>query len=217
VRYSIDCGNGGYFDLTVRAASAAGGGRIRFVALDQTVATAEISATGGDDTFRDFRFPGVYLNPGELSMLVYVEAPGASLNSFTLRPAERPLSTYPAALAFRSGVAALTGLGDAKRPLGYIQNVGRAGSGLTFGVFGGAGGPEVVRIHYSSSQQGPVALTLAVGDSPALAMPMAPTAGEWKTRDVPVTLAPGSNRLRIEGHEDGWNSVQIDQIEILPR
>jgi alpha-glucosidase len=216
-RYSIDCGNGGYFDLTVRAASAHGGGRIKFIALDQTIATVDIPSTGGDDAFADFRCANVYLNPGELSMLVYVETPGASLNTVTLKPAEQPPSSYAAALAFRSGVASLTGLGDAKRPLGFIQNLGRAGSALTFGVVGGPGGPRTVRIHYSSGQKAPVALTLAVGDGPAEKLPMAPTAGEWKTVDVPVVLAAGGNRLRIEGREDGWNSVEVDRIEILPR
>ena len=216
-RYSVDCGNGGYFDLTVRAASAQGGGRIRFVALDQTMATADFAPTGGDDVFSDFRFPNVYLNPGELSMLLYVEAPGASLNTVELKPAQRPPSTYAAALAFRSGVAGLTGLGDPRRPIGYIENLGRAGSGLTFGVSAGAGGPRVVRILYSSSQQAPVALTLAVGDGPAVKLPMAPTSGEWKAVDVQVDLAAGGNRVKIEGHEDGWNSVQVDQIEILQR
>jgi alpha-glucosidase len=216
-RYSIDCGNGGYFDLTVRASSAKGGGRIRFVALDQTIATVDVPATGGDDVFTDLEVPHVYLNPGELSMLVYVEAAGASLNTIALKPAERQPSTYPAALASRGGVAALTGLGDVGRPLGYIQNLGRAGSSLTFGVSGGKGGTQVVRIRYSSSQKAPVALTLAVGGRPPTSLPMPPTAGEWKTLDVPVTLAAGANRILIEGHEDGWNSVEVDQIEVSPR
>jgi hypothetical protein len=150
-------------------------------------------------------------------MLVYIEAPGASLNTIALKPAEMPPSSYKAALAYRSGVASLTGLGDPKRPLGFIQNLGRAGSGITFGVSGGQGGPRTVRIHYSSSQQGPVALTLAVGDGPAEKLPMAPTAGEWRTLDVPLVLAAGGNRLRIEGHEEGWNSVEVDEVEILQR
>ena len=46
---------------------------------------------------------------------------------------------------------------------------------------------------------------------------MQPTANEWKTIDVPVTLAPGANRIRIEGREDGWSSVQVDWIEAAPR
>ena len=215
VRYSIDCGNGGYFDLTVRAASANGGGRIRLVALDQTVATAEIPSTGGEDAFQDFQFPNVYLNPGELSLLVFVESPGAALNTFSLKPAEKPSSTYPAALAFRRGVVGIAGVGDAARPLGYVQNLGRIGSSLTFGVDTTAAGPQVVRLYYSSNQAGPVALTIAVGDTAPAKLPMPPTSGGWKTLDVPVTLAAGSNRVVVEGHEDGWNSVLLEKIEVL--
>jgi alpha-glucosidase len=216
-RYTIDCGNGGYFDLSVRAASARGGGRIRLVSLDQTVATVEVPPTGGADAFRDFRFPAVYLNPGELALLVFVEAPGAALNAITLKPAARAPSTYPAALAFRRGVAELTGRGDAVRPLGYVRNLGRAGSSVTFGVSGGGGGAQTVRLLYSSNQAGPVALALTVGDGLAVKLPMPPTAGEWKAIDVPVTLATGANRVVVEGREDGWNSVQLDRIEILAR
>jgi hypothetical protein len=216
-RYSVDSGNGGYFDLTVRAASAQGGGRLKFIALDQTIATVDVPATGGADVFRDFHFPGVYLNPGEESLLVFVESGGAALNTFTLHPVAKSLSTYPAAFANRHGVAGIAGLGDKARPLGYIQNLGRAGSSLTFGVDGGAGGSEVVRLHYASGQKLPVALTLTVGNGPALPIPLPPTAGAWTNFDVPVTLQAGANRILIEGHEDGWNSIQLDRIEIIPK
>jgi hypothetical protein len=60
-----------------------------------------------------------------------------------------------------------------------------------------------------------VALTIAVGDSAPVKLPMDPTAGEWRNVDVPVTLAAGANRVTLEGHEDGWNSVQVDVIEVL--
>jgi alpha-glucosidase len=216
-RYSVDCGNGGYFDITVRAASAASAGRLGLIALDQTLAQVELPATGGGDAFRDFRFPGVYMNPGETSLVAFVEASGLSLNSITIEPALHPRSTYAAALAHRRGVAEVAGRGEEGHPLGFMRNLGRAGSGIMFGVLGGAGGPRIVRIRYSSNQKAPVALTLAVGGGPEIKLSMAPTAAEWKPLDVPVDLAPGANRLVIEGHEDGWNSVQIEEIEILPR
>jgi alpha-glucosidase len=216
-RYTVDCGNGGYFDLTVRAASAHGGGRLRFVSLDQSIAAVEIPATGGDDAFKDFLVPTVYLNPGELSLMVYVDSPGVALNTFELNPAKEPLSVYQAARAYRRGVASLTGVGEAGHSLGYIQNLGRSGSSLTFGVNGGTGGGATLRIHYASSQKDPVALTTAVGDAPASSLPMPPTSGEWKEVDQPVILAAGANRIVIEGHEPEWNSVQVDYIEILPK
>ena len=214
-RYTVDCGNGGYFDLSVRAASARGGGRLRFVALDQTVAAVEVPATGGDDTFADILIPNVYLNPGELSLMVYVDAEGAALNTFGLRPAKAPPAVYPAALAFRRGVASLTGLGDPKRPLGYVQNLGRAGSSITFGVNSASAGPAVLRIYYASGQKVPVALSVAVGDGKAAGLPAPPSGGEWTTLDVPVTLQAGSTRIVIEGHEPEWSSVQVSQVEVV--
>jgi hypothetical protein len=48
-------------------------------------------------------------------------------------------------------------------------------------------------------------------------LPVAPTAGAWRLLDVPVTLEAGANRIQIEGHEEGWNSIQLAQIEVLPR
>ena len=217
VRYTVDCGNGGYFDLTVRAASARGGGRMRVVSLDQTIATVEVPATGAPDAFRDLGYPNVYLNPGEQSLLVYVEAPGFALNTLALAPAARAPSTYAAALALRRGVAELTGRGGAGRPFGYVKNLGRAGSSLTFGVAGGGGGPRTVRLRYSSGQDVPVALALRAGDAPETKLAMPPTQGRWRDFDVPVTLAAGASRVVIEGREDGWNSVELDRIEILPR
>lgn len=216
-RYSVDCGNGGYFDITVRAASASGGGRFRLVALDQTLAEVEVPATGGADSFRDLRFQGVYMNPGEVSLIAYVESPGFTLNTITIEPSPQPRSTYAAALALRRGVAEVAGRGEEGHPLGYVMNLGREGSSVTFGVLGGSGGPRLVRIRYASNQKAPVALTLAVGDAPPVKLAMAPTASAWRTLDVPVDLAAGANRLVIAGHEDGWDSVQLDQIEILAR
>jgi alpha-glucosidase len=216
-RYSVDCGNGGYFDLTVRAASSRGGARLRLVALDQTLVTVDIPATGGNDSFKDLRFPSVYLNPGQLILLVYVEAPGFALNTIRFEPAAHPPSTYSAALAFRRGVAEVTGRGEEGHPLGYVRSLGRIGSSITLGVLGGQGGPRIVRIHYSSNQNGPVATTLTVNADPAVKLPIAPTGGEWKSIDVPATLSPGANRITLEGQEDGWNSVQVDQVEVLAR
>jgi alpha-glucosidase (family GH31 glycosyl hydrolase) len=215
-RYSIDCGNGGYFDLTVRAASAKGGGKLRFVALDQTVATVDVPATGGDDTFTELHYPGVYLNPGELSLLVFTDARGASLNTFTLAPAAKHPSVYYAALAFKRGVVGIAGVGQPGKPLGYVQNLGRVGSSVLFGVDGGPGGPSTLRLHYSNGLAVPVALALTVGSGAAERLPMPPTDKEWKDLDLPVSLAPGANRILIEGKEDGWSSVLLDQIEILP-
>jgi alpha-glucosidase len=214
-RYSIDCGNGGYFDLAVRAASAHGGGKLKFVALDQTIAEVEVPATGGDDTFTDLRSPGVYLNPGEVSLLVYVEASGVSLNTFTLTPSAQHPPTYPAPLAARRGVVGIAGVGREGMPLGYVQNLGRIGSSVLFGVDGGTGGPRVLRLHYSNGRDVPIALSLTIGSGAPTALPMPTTGKDWKDMDLPVTLSPGANRILIEGKEDGWNSVLLSQVEIV--
>ena len=60
-------------------------------------------------------------------------------------------------------------------------------------------------------------LTIAVGAHPAEKLPMPPTAGAWTSLDVPATLAAGANRIVIEGHEEEWNSVLLDKIEVEPR
>jgi alpha-glucosidase len=215
VRYTVDCGNGGYFDLSVRA-STGPSGQARLIALDQTIATVLPSGGAGRD-LRDFPFPGVYLNPGETSLLVYVDQPGFALQSFSLRPAAAPLPTYPAALGFRRGVAGITGIGDPRHPRGYVQNLGRSGSSILLGVDGGPGGPRTLRLTYTNSLALPVSLALGVGGAAPSALPMPPTAGEWKTLDVPVTLAAGANRVLIEGREDGWNSVQLETVEVAGR
>jgi hypothetical protein len=216
-RYTIDCKNGGYFDVTVRAASAAGGARARLVALDQTIATVEIPATGGVDVFRDFAFPTVYFNPGELTLLVYVDVGGVALNTIRVQPAARQPSVYPAALAHRRGVAELAGQGEAGHPLGYVRNLGRAGSSLTFGLHAGEGGARILRFHYASGQTRPVALSLAVGDGPEATVAAPPTNGEWKDLDLPVTLQPGANRVVLAGQEENWESVQVEQVEVMTK
>jgi hypothetical protein len=215
-RYTIDGKNGGYFDVTVRAASGKGGARVRIMALDQTIVTADVPATGGADVFKDFVFPTVYFNPGELTLLVFVDAGGVALNTISMKPSARQPSVYPAALAHRRGVADVGGIGEPAHPLGYVRNLGRVGSSLTFGIVAADGGSRVLRLHYGNGKTKPVALTVTVGDSPAMKLAMPQTADVWTDFDVPVTLKTGANRVLIEGQEPEWNSVQIDQVELLP-
>jgi hypothetical protein len=217
VRYSIDCGNGGYFDLEIRAASAHGGGGFRLVALDQTVATVDVHSTGGDDTFADIPVHGIYLNPGVQNMMVFVERPGFALNTFTFTATDKHASVLPAALAARNGVAGVAGVGQPGMPLGYVMNLGRNGSSLLFGVDGGKGGPMNLRLHYQNGRKVVIKLAVTVDSQTPVSLPMADTNNEWKSIDVPVTLLPGSNRILIEGKEDNWNSIQVDTIEVLPR
>jgi alpha-glucosidase len=217
VRYSVDCGNGGFFDLTARVASQSGGGRIRFMALDQAVAIFDVPATGGGDTFKDLTIPAVYLNPGELSLLVFVDAPGFALNSFEFRPTEKPPSVYPAALAARTGVVELTDLGNGPAGRGLIRNLGRIGSSVTFGAVSARGGETVLRFRYQGAAGKPLPYSLKVGDTKEIPFEIPSTGGEWKTFEVAVQLQPGANRITLAGLVDGWDSIALESLELAAR
>jgi hypothetical protein len=185
------------------------------VALDQTIATVDVPATGGADRFKDLTFPTIYLNPGELSLLVFADRPDVALNSFTLQRTAHPPTHYSAALALRRGVAEVSGVGEAGHPNGFIRNLGRVGSSVTFGIEGGAGGPTTVRLRYSNNLTKSVALTEALGSAAPSPLPLAPTAGAWVAHDLVLVLQPGANRLIISGQEDGWDSVQLESLDVL--
>jgi alpha-glucosidase len=217
VRYSVDCDNGGYFDLTARVASQHGGGRIRVMALDQAVAIIDVPATGGDDAFKDLTVPAVYLNPGELSLLVYVDAPGFALNSFEFRPTARPPSVYPAALAARTGVVELTDLNSGTAHRGLLGNLGRIGSSVTFGAVSAQGGETILRFRYRGTAGKPLPYSLKVGDIREIPLEISSTGGEWKTFEVVVQLQPGANRVTLAGLVDGWDSIALDSLELVAR
>jgi alpha-glucosidase len=216
-RYTIDCGNGGYFDLTARVASQGGGGRIRLMALDQAVAIIDVPATGGDDAFKDLTVPAVYLNPGELSLLVYVDAPGFALNSFEFRPTAQPPSVYPAALAARTGVVELTDLNGGPARRGVLRNLGRIGSSVTFGAVSARGGETILRFHYQGTAGKPLPYSLKVGGAREIPLEISTTGGEWKFFDVTVRLQPGANRITLAGLVDGWDSIALDSLELVAR
>jgi hypothetical protein len=217
VRYSVDCGNGGYFDLTARVASQRGGGRIRIMALDQAVASIDVPATGGDDAFKDLTAPAVYLNPGELSLLVYVDAPGFALNSFEFRPTAQPPSIYPAALAARTGVVELTDLNSGPARRGLLGNLGRIGSTVTFGAVSTRGGETILRFRYRGTAGKPLPYSLKVGDTKEIPLEIPSTGGEWKTFEVAVQLQPGANRVTLAGLVDGWDSITLESLELVAR
>ncbi len=215
VRYTIDCGNGGCFDLTVRVASRQGGGRIRFMALDQVAAVINVPATGGDDVFQEITIPAVYLNPGELSLMLYVDAPGFALNTFEFRRTAQPPSVYPAALAARTGVVELADLNGGSTGRGVVRNLGRLGSSVTFGVMSAKGGTATLRFRYQGAAGKPLPYSLKVGDAKEDSLQMPSTGGEWKAFDVTVVLQPGANRVTLAGLVDGWDSITLDSLEVV--
>lgn len=217
VCYSIDAGNGGWFDLTVRAAAGAAGGRFRVMALDRQLAAVDVPATGGDDVFREFPLPGVYLNPGVISLLVFADAPGFTLHSLSFARAAQPPAVYPAVLAARAGVVEVEREGGGAGR-GAVRNLGRTGSSLTFGVVAGAGGEATLRLRYQNSRGKPLPYSLQVGDGPAWNFSLPPTeAGEWRDFPVRVDLRAGANAVVIRGLVDGWDSVSLEQLELVAR
>jgi len=215
VRYTVDCRGGGYFDLTARVASGRDGGRIRCMALDQVVAIIDVPVTGGDNAFTDVTIPAVYLNPGELSLLLYVDAPGFALNSFEFRRSAQPPSIYPAALAARTGVIELADLNGGSAGRGVLRNLGRIGSSVTFGVVSARGGETILRFHYQGAAGKPLPYSLQVGDARETPLQIPSTGGEWKTFDVAVQLQPGANRVTLAGLVDGWDSIALDSLEVV--
>ncbi len=216
-RYAIDCGAGGPFDLVVRAASAHGGGRFRLVALDRVVALIDVPATGGDDVFRDLVVPDVYLSPGELSLLLLVDAPGFALNTIEFRRASRIPSVYPAAWAGRTGVVELALPADGSGTDEVLTKLGRVGSSATFGVMSAKGGETTLRFHYQGAAAKPLPFTLRVGDAPAVPVSIEPTGKAWKSVDFVVALRPGANRVTLAGLVDGWDSITLRSLEVVPR
>jgi alpha-glucosidase len=213
--YSVNAGNGSYFDLTARMA---GTGRLRLIVDGQTIATIEAPATTTAKVWRDIAVPNVYLNPGDCSVMLFVDRPGFSLNYLEFRPAANPPGLYDAALALRAGTTELRDLGKGFQGHGTLGGLGRIGSSATFGVLAPSNGPATVRLFYRNGLAKPVAATFAIDDAPQQALPLPSTGADaWRPFDLPVALSPGAHRLVLRGQEEGWDSVQLDHIEILPR
>lgn len=217
VRYTINCGNGGYFALKLRFASAQGGGRLRLLQDDYEVAVAELPATGGADKFQELLLPRVYLPPGERTLLLLVDKPGFRLNTFEFLPANHYPSVYPATLAKRAGVAELVPVTDGPAGQGAVQNLGRAGSSVTFGLMSAHGGKTTLRLHYRGFAATPLPYRVALNDADNLSLSLPPTGGAWKFFDLPVELKPGANRFSVTGLVEGWDSVVLDSVELLTR
>jgi len=216
-RYTIDCGQGGAFDLVVRSASAAGGGRFRLVEQDRTVATVEVPATGGADAFKDIAIPGVYLNPGEQGLLLLVEAPGFALNTIEFRPAAKLPTVYPAEIAARAGVVELSPTNGDDGVKAVLTKLGRIDSSATFGVMVAKAGPATLRYVYQNATGKTLPFTLRVGDGAETKLSIPPTGNAWQNLDLPVTLRAGGNRVTLAGQVDGWDAISLRALEVIAR
>jgi alpha-glucosidase len=214
MRYTINCGNGGWFDLTARVSSAKGGGHIRMVALDQVVAVIDVPATGGDDVWQDVVIPAAYLNPGEVSLMLYVDQPGFRLNTLGFIRTAKPPAIYPATRALRAGVAEIEN-GGGSTGQGAIRNFGRHGTSLTWGVVAPRTGEATLKFRYQSFNDKPLPFALKIGEAEVQPLALPPTTSEWKTFDVKVPLQAGANRVQLSGLVDGWNSITMEQLELI--
>jgi hypothetical protein len=176
-----------------------------------------VPATGGDDAFKDLGFPAVYLNPGELSLMVLADAPGFALKSLEFRPTANAPSVYSAALAARTGVVELADLNSGPARRGVIRNLGRIGSSVTFGVVSTRGGDAILRFHYQGAAGKPLPFSVKVGDAKEIPLAIPSTGGEWKDFDVTVRLQPGATRVTLAGLVDGWDSIVLDSLELVTR
>ncbi len=213
-RYTVDCGNGGWFDLTARVASAQGGGQLRVMALDQVLAVVEVPATGGNTVWRDVTIPGVYLNPGEISLMVYIDRPGFALNTFDFARAAQPPSLYPATRATRRGVVEIVRAGG---PAGQdiVHNLGRIGSSLTWGVVAPRAVEATLRLRYQNDKGKDLPYELKIGPAAARPLALPATGTEWKTFEIKVPLAAGANAVQISGLVDGWDSVAVESLQLV--
>ncbi len=216
LRYSIDCGNGGWFDLTARVASARGGGRLRVVALDRTLAEIDVPATGSDSVWGEVTIPSVYLNPGEISLLVYVDRPGFLLNSFTFVRSATVPRLYPAISAARTGMAELVN-GGGSAGGGAVRNLCKPATSLTWGVVAPTEGSATLRLVYQNSGDQALPYELAVGDTPARPFAFPPTGEAWGHLDLTVPLAAGANRVQLHSLIAGWESIVLERLELGPR
>jgi hypothetical protein len=196
----------------------AGEGQFQLIVDGQTIANFDAPKTAPAAKWHDVLVSNVYLNPGESNLMLFVDRPGFLLNILDFRPSEEAPHVYDAALAFRAGTTELRNLGGGFRGHGTLGGLGRVGSSVTFGVLGLPGGQTTVRLYYRNGLAKSVALTFAIDDAPAQALALPPTAGNaWQMFDLPTRLSPRTHRLVLRGQEEGWDSVQLDHIEVLLR
>jgi alpha-glucosidase len=214
LRYTINSGRGGWFDLTARVASATSKGRFRILALDQVVATIDVPATGGDTTWKDVTIPAVYLNPGEVSLMLYVEQPGFRLNTLAFARTARPPMVYPAARAARTGVAEIEN-GGRSAGRGAVRNLGRIGTSLTWGVVAPNAGDATLRFLYKNDTGKALAFEMQIGGKAAVPLTFGPTGGAWRTLNALARLDVGANRVQLRGLVDSWDTLSLEHLELV--
>jgi hypothetical protein len=213
-RYTVDCGNGGWFDLSARVASAQSGGRLRVVAEDRVIAVVEVPVTGADDNWTDVMVPGVYLNPGELSLMLYVDLPGFRLNTVEFRRAAAAPRLYPAILGARSGFAEVERTGGSAGK-GAVANLGRLGSSLSFGIVAPAAGEATLRIRYQNTRGRALPYSARLGGVEFRQLTLPDTGGRWLDFELKAALVAGANAFSLHGLVEGYDGVTVEQLELV--
>jgi alpha-glucosidase (family GH31 glycosyl hydrolase) len=210
VRYSLDCGTGGWFDLTLRVAGR--GGKIRLTALDRTAAEIDLPDTAGE--WRDLSVPNVYLNAGKLCLLLFVEKGGFSLNALSFERAANPPAFYPATAAARGGAIEIVRRSAGEDGGEVVRNLGRIGSSLVWSVVAPAPGRYFLRLSYANGNGGEVPLALCVGNAEPAAVSVPHSEG-WATLDIPATLEGGANLVKLSGVDESRGSINLAGLELI--
>ena len=194
-RYSVNAGNGGFFDLVVHAK---GEGAFRLLSADRIVASVVLK--NGQATL-----PNVYLNPGLDSLMAFVDRAGFALGSLDFRRAASPPSVVEAAWATHTGqvVATKDGLG----------NVGQLAGSVTLSVPAAHDGTGRVRFRYANDGSD-LTLLLSVDGAKPMAVTFPRTGRTFGDLEVAVPLVEGSNRVTLSWKSDKYDSIRLAQVEV---
>jgi alpha-glucosidase len=208
-RYTVDAGNGGYFDLVVHASGRGGQFHLISAARNITKRLAIISRDG----WQDILVPNVYLNPGSDSLMLYVDQPGLVFDGIEFKmPASAPSVTNAEWAAFTGQVVVNT----SETGSGSLGNVGQLRGSVTMGVASTQPGLTKIRIRYANGGR-TISLRLFANDEEATLVRFPNTGGGdlWKDVDIPLALREGANRLKLTWNTNGYDSIALKSIEVL--
>jgi alpha-glucosidase len=204
VRYSVNTGNGGYFDLIARVKG--NGGQFRLLSAARNLASPITVSSGSE--FQNVVVPNVYLNPGEDSLMLYVDRPGFELDSLEFRQSVGAPNKYPAEFAASTGQVVSVA--------GSLGNVGQLRGSVTMGIAANTPGSHKLRVRYANGGRN-VRLNLSINNGETTAIEFPNTGGEdgWKDLDLSVDLRSGPNRLTLSWNTSGYDSISIQNFSVL--
>ncbi len=198
LRYSMDSGNGGYYDLVVHAS---GEGAFRLLSADRNVIPTLVLPKGSEEVV----VSNVYLNPGSDSLLLYVERPGFTLSSLEFRRAANPPSFVESKWAAHTGQVVETKDG--------LGNVGQLAGSVTLGVHAMEGGTHTIRFHYSNGSKD-LTFHLSVNGGEPVDVKF-PHSDSPKDLDVTLPLVTGANKIELRWTTQTYDSMNLGRVEVL--